>query len=231
MDIPLVCSVRSATWGKLSFLGKCSVMNTAIVCPVCIDADGGRCEISKERLIRCAVCGEYTVSAELLIKTLYSGTPDGMGGVLELEATQRRMLSHLVRTRSNRLGKNTMGTPVLTEESLTVVRTRVSLPLPRQQALNLIRFLGVHERNCGEPLSQLPEHIHAAIGAMNWRGVNRLVDELQNRGLVVTDGIGTAVRVDPVTRKADQAFTNIRLSLEGWKKYETGRAGRLDRDL
>ena len=61
---------------------------------------------------------------------------------------------------------------------------------------------------------------------MNREAVTRLTKELIERNTLIADPLGTAVGMDPATGRPTRSFTNIDLSLDGWKQYEAEKRGR-----
>ena len=90
---------------------------------------------------------------------------------------------------------------------------------PAVQAMNLIRYIGDHISESGEPIDQLSE-VGESIGAPSEELANDLVEELCELGLI---------RMGETARTFDgTTFINVNLSLEGWERYEAEKRGEFD---
>ena len=192
-------------------------MSNAVKCPVCQNADGGSCYLnycpndtpnSILEDFNCDICGRYLLQQhlQLCIKDY-------------LKPAQRALLSHRLCTAESREDN----LPLITKEWLHRLLEN-TLPNPLAQAANMIRYIGDEVSQSGKAIEQFPVNFHAVIGALNRESAIRLVKELEERKLLVTDGIGTAVRSDSAGRP-HREFANITLGLDGWEQYEAEKRG------
>jgi hypothetical protein len=91
------------------------------------------------------------------------------------------------------------------------------LPSPRQQAINLIRFVGDRISQTGQPTSDLPQAIHAIVGSPSRDFALRIVKQLMLRGLLEAVPCG---HMD-----APNEVMEVELTREGWEQYDAERQG------
>ena len=195
-------------------------MNDKIKCPVCGNAGGGSCKAKSVGVYECDICGLYQASAEF-DRENQADAYDSWN----LTPVQRAVLSHRIRTKSSGFLQTGNELFAITSAVLRSLRSNGNLPSASVQAANIIRFVGDHVSRSGEAVAQLPKNLHAIIGALNRDTAIRLTKELEELKLLRTDGIGTAVGIDPATKRPFRSFTNITLSLDGWERYETEKRG------
>ena len=189
-------------------------MSDSTLCLICQNAESSSCQRfpipnMDGSEFRCDVCGWYAASGQVEFTVLQ-----------DLEPIQRALLSHRLRTRPP------AEEPFrITPEWVKDLLSNSSLPSPAVQATNIVRFIGADATRLGKPIFLLPVDIHAIIGAPNRNAVIRLTKELVERKILTADPLGTAVSHDPVTGHPRQEFTNISLSLDGWKRYEDEERG------
>ena len=191
-------------------------MNDAVKCPVCQNVDGGSCrrdikydpaDNTRVADVSCEICGRYII-------------PESFENVIKgLQPVQKALLSHrlcTVESHENKLPRITLDWLQNLPEN--------TLPNPIVQTVNILRYIGDEISLSGKAIEQLPANFHAVIGAFDRKSSIRLVKELEERKLLTTDGLGTAVRVDSSGR-SHQEFTNISLALDGWEQYEAEKRG------
>ena len=193
-------------------------MKESAKCPICLNKDGGQCwrypEDGTDAVkFDCATCGQYAIARTASGKLSQEAE--------SLTAVQRASLSHLLRTKHEN-HEHFMVDATWLRELLPDCR----LPTPDERAANLIRYIGDQVSQTGDSISVPPDHLHAIIGAPNREAVIRLMKELVARGILIADPLGTAVGMDPATRRTFPSFTNIDLSLEGWERYEDEKRGK-----
>lgn len=190
-------------------------MNNKIKCPVCSNDEGGSFQRHKDGFCECGICGTYKMSDELdIVDRQYDSSH------WDLSPLQRAVLSHSIRKRSDE-GSDPLE---ITSDVLKSFRSGRSLPSPAVQATNIIRFIGDKVSRSGEAVGQLPPGFHAIIGARNRDEAIRLTEELVERKILKAASKGTAVESNPVGPPRP-SFTNINLSLDGWKQYESEKRG------
>ncbi len=194
-------------------------MKESAKCPICQNKDGGQClrypEDGTDALkFNCATCGQYAIA-----RTAFCGMLSQEADALTV--VQRATLSHLLRTKHEN-NERFMVDTIWLGKFLSNCR----LPTPHERTANLIRYVGDHVSQTGDSISVPPDHIHAIIGAPNREAVIRLMKELVERGTLIADPPGTAVRVDPTNGPPLRLFTNIDLSLEGWERYDEEKRGK-----
>ena len=200
-------------------------MNNGIKCPVCLNVEGGSCrKPTRPDLFECDICGIYKTGPRLETNAdiyKYESSPWALNWL------QRAVLSHRIRTRSDASSQTGSDPFEITSDVLDSFRSDGSLPSPAVQATNIVRFIGDEVKRSGEAVNQLPEGFHAIIGSLNREEAIRLTKELVDRKTLIADPSGTAVGSPPVTGHPFSSFTNINLSLDGWKQYEAEKRGRV----
>lgn len=192
-----------------------------VECPICRNADGGRCvEIPDHTLIlrqlfECDICHRFGLTMEAL-RWLRSG--DDAGGVA---AMHRAILSHQVRTvlrASNELP------PLVDGAHLKAIESHGQLPSPIEQANTLLRYIGDEVRRTGMRLGKLPHDIQAIVGAMNRPAAMQRVEQLRATGAVSCG----AEHHTALTRNGQQftEYGELDLTLDGWNLYEEQKRGR-----
>ena len=201
-------------------------MNNGIKCPVCSNDEGGSFQRRGDGFFKCCICGTYKMKDKLnlgLVDHQYDSSH------WNLSPLQRAVLSHSIRKRSDESLKTGSDPLEITSEVLDLFRSNGRLPSPAVQATNIIRFIGDEVSRSGEAVRQLPIYFRAIIGALNREEAIRLTKELVESKTLKADPSGPAVGSDPVGRPL-HSFTNIDLSLEGWKQYESERRGQFGGD-
>ena len=195
-------------------------MNNKIKCPVCLCESS--CQRPKRSLFKCDICGIYKID----IDKLEGQKPDGsFEPDCGLDSLQRAVLSHRIRTRSDESSKTGSDPFEITSDVLGSFRSNRSLPSPAVQATNIVRFIGDQVSRSGEALGEPPIYFHATIGALNRDAAIRLTEELVERKTLKADPLGTTAGIDQATGHPLRLLTNIDLSLEGWKQYESEKRG------
>jgi len=193
-------------------------MENLIKCPVCQNAHGGKIEQPHQGnvyCLECTVCGRYKLSFE--------GYEDELGPESghsrEWTRIRRAALSHALRTRKE-FPLDTERLPVLDNMGLEEFRrSEKGLPVKLQQADNIIRYIGDHERKTGMELENPPIEFYAIIGAPGPNSACRLAIELAARGLL---------KLTDASTFDGPEFLKTSLTLDGWERWEKGRAGKID---
>lgn len=176
-------------------------------CPIC---SSPFCEIDNghgdKALFMCATCGTFGVSRSALVSL--SHLTDDFG------PAKRAAISHHLRVATDR-GQ----VPLLTTYDLDEMKANLRLPSPKQQALNLIRFVGDKVAQDGKPLSEFPDDIHAVVGSPNRDFAMALVRQLRDRGQINAVSCGHMESADEVME--------ISLTLSGWDQYEAEQQGQI----
>ena len=199
-------------------------MNTRIKCLVCSNVAGGSFQRRSPGFFECDICGTYTATEELWSQ-IYDGIYDS--SQWDLNPLQRAVLSHHIRKKSD-ASSQTEGDPFeITSDVLDLFRSIRSLPRSDEQAANIVRFIGDEVSRSGEAVDQLPTNFHAIIGALNPKAAIRLTKELVESKILKADPEGTAVGIDSAGLPF-RSYTNIDLSLDGWKQYKSKKRGQSD---
>ena len=82
---------------------------------------------------------------------------------------------------------------------------------PAVQAMNIIRYIGDEVSRTNMPIGQLSNIPDTVF-------FSKLLEELENRGLVKTTG-------EPVRSFQGTTFLDVNLTLDGWEKYEEEKRG------
>ena len=186
-------------------------MKNGIKCPVCLNVEGGACQRPRPGLLKCDICGIYKTNDNLdLVDLQYNSSH------WDLSPSQRAVLSHSIRKRSDESSETGSDPLEISSEVLDSFRSNRSLPTPTEQATNIVQFIGNEVSRSGEAVGQLPLGFHAIIGARNRKAAFRRTKELVDRQILIADPLVT----DPFS-----SFTNIDLSLDGWEQYKAENHG------
>lgn len=186
----------------------------ACTCPVCLGVHGAKAEkveIGLARRTRCEVCGDFVITRE--------AQDDHLGAAASKWPTMRRAaLSHSLRTWRDLETYRDTGLPLLTSERLRQWEDQgLSLPLPSEQARNIIRYIGDHERATAKVLERPPNDMYAVVGAPTPQVCWQLGLDLKNAGYL--DLMHSKV-IGPM-----QPFMLARLTLSGWEYWERIKRG------
>ena len=189
-------------------------MNQKIRCPVCLNSEGGSCTpFFQSCTFECEICGYYRMEFGLCAQVQASQVEVGPW---RLTPVQRAVLSHRVRTKTAEGPKSESDFYMITPDVLDSLRSNGLLPNPAIQAANIIRFVGDSVSRRGEPIPELPGYFHASIGALTHESAVRLVREMEEQGIIRSDGAATFGHLEP---------TVINLSLDGWNLYQAQQRG------
>lgn len=199
-------------------------MTDSIQCPACLNTESGSCRlVSGGRFhsisrFDCDICGTYELTEDAFFSL---GAGDDNLSYRKPEPMTAAILSYKIRSASS---QNKGKVVRITPEVLDGWRSDAKLPSRAVQAENLIRFIGDSVSSSGEDIDVLPEHIHATVGARNYRSVLDLLFELEKKGITkctlprrVGSGHGVSLPL-PGGEK-------INLTLEGWERYEDEKRG------
>lgn len=181
-------------------------------CPVCEGKWGGSCKTSggtfEGKTFFCDVCGVFRATGSVLNDVLLRTTR-------KFTEVKRAALSHYIRINQGDQDQ----TPFISNDWLDVFIDRAVLPIPSQQASNIIKFIGDEVSATGVPIESLPVSFFARVGSPNPRFAFSLASELVNQSLItgiVSDAMGF-----------DGQIVEASLSLAGWQSYEAEKSGSL----
>lgn len=183
------------------------------MCPVCQNAHAARAQtrsIDFGYAIECSTCGRYDITREA-----YEDHLEGARAIRVWTPVRRAALSHRIRNHRDLPLDNGERFPKLKRDVFEKFEAEgIQLPLPPEQARNLIRILGSLERESGGYVDSRMEGLYARIGASNPKAVTKLAMDLQSSGLA------------EVTPASPGEFSAARLTLAGWEQWETMVAGK-----
>lgn len=183
----------------------------ACACPICLgahDARAEKVEVGLAHRVRCDVCGDFVVTRVALDDHLANDA-----SASKWPRVRRAALSHMLRTRRDLETYRETGLPLLTEGQLSDWEAKgLMLPTPSEQARNIIRYIGDHERASATLLETPPKDMYAVIGAPTPQSCWQLAIDLKNAGYV--DLMERQV-IGPM-----QPFMRARLTLAGWEQWE-----------
>ena len=188
-----------------------------IACPICHNAEGGRCAIFSNFSFECQICGYYRMDVELYEQS--QARPND-GGTWRLTRVQRAVLSHRIRTNSPEKPSNQSGLFTITSDLLDSIRSNGVLPSAANQAANIVRFVGDSVSRSGDSIVELPVHYHPFIGALNRESAVRLTEELDELGILKSDGIAVFT-AGPHRNIGLEEPANVNLTLVGWEQYDS----------
>ena len=200
-------------------------MSDPEVCPVCHNVDGGVCKSiptgNRTFAFDCSICGQFAAAPGAYNWLMAANQIDGEPTELrEITRMQRALVSHMLRNteRHEKLF-------VIDDEWLEHLFLEGSLPSPLVQAENLVRLIAQQVRGSGEDLGQLPQEVHAMIGAPGFRSAVSLALELEKRGLLKLNPQGGAAKLKDSPRPFSIP-THISLTLDGWQRFEDEQRGK-----
>lgn len=144
----------------------------------------------------CPLCGVYVATMECiedLPAMLRSGNENAM------------RLSHAVRC-MQRGNPRPVLTSALAERSMDV-----PLPRPRQQANNLLRWMGASSHHTGEELMLDPSVLRSVIGAATDESFALVVNHLMETGLISGQDLSAM---------GEPGRASVMLTFAGWDRYE-----------
>lgn len=161
-------------------------------CPICLILmqQPGQPAGDKKR-IDCPRCGQYWIAG-----SANASIPQE----LEKDPKARAILSHAIRRM-----QGSSSPPLITNALAHQLLQSGSLPSPAQQAENLILWLGQNTPAPGEAVEFDDRPLTAIIGALNESGVEFILTELTNQGLL------------DVGETLESTGT---LTFKGWQRYE-----------
>lgn len=188
-------------------------MNDYRNCPVCLNAHG-----TKFRELRadydstsfeCEVCGKFRIARPALVTYFHPDRP-------HLSAMQRAALSHRLRS-----GQSDEVVPLISMRWIQETLPSLRPPSPAIQVANLIREIGDHVANSGEPYIPQPATV-SVTGAINLRALNDIIRQLSGKGLIFDAG-----QVEKLVDGVRQIYMNsYDLTLDGWEVYESESRGK-----
>lgn len=148
-------------------------------CPICNSIDGGSYQIIEHDfgIVSCSICGEYQID-------ILGGTTLRAGKLVidQKEKTitpiDRALISHRTRL-ANESRRHDIS---INNTALYEIIENSRLPTPKEQAINLVRFVGDVVSRTGEDIPFLPDYIHAIIGAPRLKAAYELAKELHTKG-------------------------------------------------
>lgn len=191
-----------------------------VECPICRNAEGGQCvEIPDHtpilrQFFECDICHRFGLTFEAL-RWLRSGGDSG--GVA---AMHRAILSHQMRTALR--APNELP-PLVDVAYLKAIESHGQLPSPPEQANTLLSYIGDEVRRTGVRLDELPQDIHAIVGAMNRPTAMQRVEQLRTKGAVSCG----AEHHTALSRSGQQytEYGEFDLTLDGWELYKQQKHG------
>jgi len=166
-------------------------------CPIC----GAQAEFwsaGNGRRWECPRCAEYVLD--------YSRRPFVLGEAMESANVDASVLSHKIRRAVDNKAR-----VIISEDSLASYGAKEQLPNPREQADNLILWIGSHQKNHTDWATARQEQLAANIGtaiSANEDDLSWLSRQLANEGLYDRNDTG------------DAQGWRLRLTMNGWKRYD-----------
>ena len=193
-------------------------MNDKIPCPICQERRG-----SWERrhtVFECESCGTYCTEPSLGRYLEYDNPPYPDWDLTPVQrailAREKYLFDQSSANESDQGGSLLFN---IDDALLERIRDHGRLPNRREQAANLIRFVGDEVSRSGQGLKKLPEDIHLIIGTVNFESACRLALELIKRR-VLTSNHSEHALLDTV-----DTISSINLTLDGWEQYEEEQRG------
>lgn len=187
-----------------------------IKCPVCLSEHNNGVRFypgDHGKKIDCVTCGKFIIYDEAeedyLSESAYRP---------KWPSIKRAALSHLLKT-----GKDVPrheGTQLPLLDSQTLARFEeigISLPVPTEQARNLLREIGRVQRETAEPAQPDMRSLYSTIGAAKPDAVADIAFGLQDEGLLTL--------VPKERRIVGHGFIQASLTLAGWREWEAMQTG------
>ncbi len=181
------------------------------LCPVCLNLHHSGAQLLRgedaTRVI-CPTCGEFIITDEALEDHLSRD---------DWSELKRAALSHLLRTgRDLPRFRSTKRSYLDWDIIKGLEQDKLVLPIPTQQARNLLREIGNLQIATGKAAEPDSQSSYAIIGALNPDEVSSIAQELKREGLL-------ALRPDrPLP---GQGFIEAKLTLSGWREWEAMQQG------
>ena len=188
-------------------------------CVVCRTSLAKVLNDTNNRRFDCPRCGDFVISHEAYVDELDNSERSNFWA-----PARRAALSYRIRLRRDLPCYRETNFPYLTAKSLNeLIGLGLELPLPLQQAKNLLRIIGGFQRANGESKPNLSNKDVAIVGATNEVSLLDLAADVRNIGwLVYSDG-------EPLDKNNPRALpkrpVSIRLTLEGWRVWEEQQSG------
>jgi hypothetical protein len=173
-------------------------------CPLCETRDA----IRDDEDYRCRICQNYTLPRA--VRDDYFA--EWAHVFAQWTPLRRAVLTHLLRTRSNPKEYSVVARERLDD----ILADKTQLPPQTEQAANIIRFIGDHERKTGWIVTATPEDFYAIVGAPNDQRAQALAEQLIRKGQIKSQSTGR--------------LENASLTLDGWERWEEDRTGLLAGD-
>lgn len=172
-------------------------------CPVCnltLDDWTPNVDGRDHELFDCPMCGDFITTLECV---------EDLPAIHRDDTERRLRISHAIRTMGRQKVRQFLHSDLAEQFS------RMPLPKPREQADNLIRWLGASVGHLGEYLDLVPGRMKSICGTHADDGFHLIMENLIRTGLVFgvgPDGTGT--------------WTSVTLTFAGWDQYESLIRGR-----
>lgn len=183
------------------------------LCPVCnTDAQMMAIPAYGAQRVRCPVCGEFGITDDAITDKI------GPDWNEKWTPVRRAALAHALRLRLNIPIHQGSGLPLLDRALLQMFEKEgLALPTPIEQARNIVRFIGDHQRATGGLLESLPPEFCAIVGSENPEAAVQIIQDLRSG-----DQVDFSAR--PITGL--DAVTRARLTLAGWAEWQEIHKGR-----
>lgn len=184
-----------------------------VECPVCYPIFGGIAQRYTSSIdgsaYDCNVCGRYNISRTLETIDLNAASD-------HRSARDRAIISHMIR-----LGSDRGSAAFLTTNSVNDACKNSKLPTPMGQLSNLVREIGKHQQETGEP-RLITSEFGPRLGCINKRSLGQVCKAGVDRGLIQKNG--SAETNNPLGGVIINSL--YELTFDGWQYYEEEQKGR-----
>ena len=172
--------------------------------------------------VKCDICGYFfATSFEKFLSYSYDPDDDGFIPNVPTERVIRATLSHWIRCNqpsASETWPKTEDMPLVNKELVVrCLKKEFMLPTPSEQVTKALRYIGDEIRHTGEGIEGFPQSFTAVIGAYDRNFAMDTIDNMAQSGLVNT----------MEKRSAMGDFFLIKLTLQGWDRYEEERKGHI----
>ncbi|MBN1517231.1 nucleoside 2-deoxyribosyltransferase [Candidatus Sumerlaeota bacterium] len=174
-------------------------------------------------IFNCRVCTTYALSENDIHSEILN----------RYTQPQKSLLSHILckRSKSGALDKKGF---YVTESYINSILKNEKLPNPGEQYEILIHWLGDSDKPFGEYSEARHANIKAIIGAQSDENIKIILNALLRDKLIESENIdeyngigGESTNINPELATYGSLY-HLRLSLEGWKKYQELKKGRTE---
>jgi len=188
-------------------------------CPICLRQECRITNAGDRMQIICDVCGIY----------ILTGTAASIIESVKIDNAKRAAISHQLRRSQPSFKSESISgikTPlILNSDALSLLIREARLPIPPEQASNVLRAIGQHYEETGRPLPIVLGTDYTRFGSFDYAALRRVLENMQ----LFIQNVGTLETKLPTDKPA--YADEYDLTLKGWDEYEKEKKGKLAGDF